>query len=93
MAEITLLDNLEESNECLPIYKDQKKSLKVQLLEMVAKEETHWRQKCKTIWFIKGDLNSHFHKMVATGGKIRLLKSCLLMAQVFFQKQELLINF
>lgn len=40
MAEITLLDNLEEIDDCLPIHSVQKRELRAQLQSIVA-EKVH----------------------------------------------------
>lgn len=49
------------------VQHEQRKSMKAELLSLVAKEEIYWRQKCKHGWIEEGDANtSFFHRTLAS---------------------------
>lgn len=47
LSEISIIDQLEESSPIPLIQHTLRKSIKLELLSLTAKEEEGWRQKCK----------------------------------------------
>lgn len=61
-GEIDVIDKLEDQRGIMEEENLERKSLKIQLVELVIKEYSSWAQKCKMIWLKQGDENTNlFH--------------------------------
>ncbi|CAN1158714.1 hypothetical protein LINPERHAP2_LOCUS22289, partial [Linum perenne] len=50
---------------------DEYERCRLELLELLRKEEAHWRQRAKQYWLKEGDLNSRYFHAIANGKKRR----------------------